>query len=543
MMIILGISNAHDSNICVIENGEVILHVEKERITRIRYDEGSMEEFLPEILSSIGLTIEDIDIVATSVPVWKDLPTTGQMVGGDYSHAMDWGKGEIIICGRKIPAYNIAHHLGHIALCYYLSPFEEADILSIDGGGNYTFGLLCHANNNSIDLIKDLKEQNLGWFWNALAGRIFGSMAAAGKVMGLAPYGSPCYVDQLYKEFGNDKNGLKYIYMQEFPDHTKPIKFSIIGEKGESKGLTKEEEDMSNSLQKVTDDMAISILSQLIPSEKRSKNLCISGGVALNCVMNEAIRKSGLYSNIYVPSAPNDAGLSMGFGLYLWHNILGNPKVTKSHWHPYRGMPQKETDKLLAVKIGREKGLIVEYHPSEEEQNKAVVQLLIEQKIVGIHRGRSESGPRALGHRSIVADPRNPAMKDIINAKVKFREAFRPFAPSVLIEKTTELLDFDGYSPYMSFAPKCKANANDKMAATIHVDGSARLQTADPHNNPDFYKLIHAFYDETGVPVLLNTSLNTKGEPINETPLHSLDTLLKSELDALLIDDYLFIKK
>lgn len=542
-MKILGISNAHDSNVCVIQDGEVILHVEKERITRIRYDEGSMEEFLPGILASIGLTIDDIDVVATSVPVWKDLPTTGQMEGGDYSHAMGWGKGEMLICGRKIPAYNIAHHLGHIALCYYLSPFEESDILSIDGGGNYTFGLLCNAHNNEIELIKDLKDQNMGWFWNALAGRIFGSMAAAGKVMGLAPYGTPCYVDDLYKEFGKEKDGIKYFFMNEFPDHTKPISFSVIGEKKSPKELTKEEEDMSSSLQKITDEMAISILSQLISSEKRSKNLCISGGVALNCVMNEAIRKSGLYSNIYVPSAPNDAGLSMGFGLYLWHNILENKKVTKSHWHPYRGMPQNENDKLEAVNIAREKGLIVEHLVSEDEQNKSVVKLLIEQKIVGIHRGRSESGPRALGHRSIVADPRNPKMKDIINAKVKFREAFRPFAPSVLIEKTTELLDFDGYSPYMSFAPICKPNAQEKMAATIHVDGSARLQTADPYNNPDFYKLIRAFYDETGVPVVLNTSLNTKGEPINESPLHSLDTLLKSELDALLIDDYLFIKK
>ena len=160
----------------------------------------------------------------------------------------------------------------------------------------------------------------------------------------------------------------------------------------------------------------------------------------------------------------------------------------------------------------------------------------------GIHRGSSESGPRALGHRSIVADPRNPKMKDIINAKVKFREAFRPFAPSVLIEETTKYLDFDGYIPYMSFAPKCHSCASEKMAATIHVDGSARLQTVDPHNNPDFYKLIKTFHNHTGVPVLLNTSLNTKGEPINETPMHSLDTLLKSELDALLIDDYLFIK-
>ena len=233
----------------------------------------------------------------------------------------------------------------------------------------------------------------------------------------------------------------------------------------------------------------------------------------------------------------------MGFALYLWHNILNEPRKTNSHWHPYRGMPQSKDLKQKAVEEAQKHGINVRHIPSEDEQNKAVVKLLVDQKIIGIHRGRSESGPRALGHRSIVVDPRNPDMKNIINAKVKFREAFRPFAPSVLIEETEKYIDFSGYSPYMSFAPFCKPEADEKMAATIHVDRSARLQTVDPYNNPDFYKLIKAFYDATGVPVVLNTSLNTLGEPINETPMHSLDTLLKSELDALLIDDYLFTKE
>ena len=543
-MKIFGISCAHDSNVCVVENGEVLLHVEKERLTRIRYDEGSLEEYVSAILNSIGMTVDDIDIVATSIPVWKDMPTTGKVIDGEYTNATGWGKGEIELCGRRIPAYQIAHHLGHVAMAYYLSPFNNADVLSLDGGGNFTFGLLCKVFNNNIKLIADLKDQNLGWFWNALAGRIFGTMSAAGKVMGLAPYGTPRYVADLYEKFGHTKECVQYLFMKEFPDHTQPIPFHKIGYKEQPIGvLTTEEEDMAFSLQEVTNKMAISILENLIQNKNRSENLCISGGVALNCVMNEAIRKTNLYKNIYVPSAPNDSGLSMGFSLYLWHNIFNYPRKAASHWHPYRGMPQKEETKLKAVEEAKRKGIRVQHIELEEEQNKTVIELVIAQKIVGIHRGRSESGPRALGHRSIVADPRNPAMKDIINAKVKFRESFRPFAPSVLIEETEKYLDFTGYSPYMSFAPVCHPEANEKMAATIHVDGSARLQTVDPHNNPDFYKLIRAFYEATGVPALLNTSLNTKGEPINETPLHSLDTLLKSDLDALLIDDYLFTKE
>ncbi len=543
-MKILGISCAHDSNVCVVEDGHVLVHIEKERLTRIRYDVGSLDEYIPHILNSIGLTIDDIDCVATSIPVWNDMPTTGVTTGGEYFTSTGWGKGTIQLCGKELPAYQMAHHLGHIATAYYLSPFDNADILSIDGGGNFTYGLLCNANDRNINVVYDLKDQNIGWLWNALAGRIFGSMAFAGKVMGLAPFGEPKYVQDLYDEFLVLKDGVRFIQMKEFPDHLKPIPFNKIGYKDPALGttLTKEEEDMSYSLQEVTNNMAIDILRNLIEDKDRSENLCISGGVALNCVMNEAIRKTKLYKNIYVPSAPNDSGLSIGFALYLWHNILDNPREVKGDWHPYRGLPLDNKLKEEAIKKGIDAGLKVTQIEDEQEQNLAVVDLLINQKIVGIHRGCSESGPRALGHRSIVADPRNPEMKDIINAKVKFREAFRPFAPSVLIEETNNYIDFQGYSPYMSFAPICRENADSIMAATIHVDRSARLQTVDPNNNPDFYKLIETFYKKTGVPVLLNTSLNTKGEPINETPVHTLDTLLRSELDAVLIDDYLFVK-
>jgi carbamoyltransferase len=540
-MRILGVSNAHDANVCVVEDGNVLLHVEKERLTRVRYDVGSMEEFLPGILKSIGLSIDDIDAVAGSIPVWNDLPTTGQTTGGEYFHATGWAKGEITVCGKKLPHYNIAHHLGHLSTAFYLSPFDEADVLSIDGGGNFTFGLLCRVRDHKFDLIADLKDQNLGWFWNALAGRIFGSMDAAGKVMGLAPYGKPGFVDLLYKRYGNNADGIRFLKMEEFPDHTKPIEFYDIGVKKEPGVLTEEEKDMACSLQVITNEMAVAILQNYIKPEARSENLCLSGGVALNCVMNEVIRKTGMYQNIYVPSAPNDAGLSMGFALYLWHNILGNEK--KSHsWQPYRGIPHGTDELLQAVEKARQHHLKISHIPLEEEQNLAVVDLILKQKIVGVHRGRSESGPRALGHRSIIADPRDPKMKDIINAKVKFREAFRPFAPSVLIDEVRNYIDFDGLSPYMSFAPSCNGKAHAVMAAAIHVDSTARLQTVDPANNPDFYRLIKAFHDKTGLPAVLNTSLNTRGEPINETPLHSIGTLLKSDMDALLIDEYLFEK-
>lgn len=265
--------------------------------------------------------------------------------------------------------------------------------------------------------------------------------------------------------------------------------------------------------------------------------------MALNCVANEAIRRSGHYKRVFVGPAPNDSGLSIGFAAYLWHNILGNPRSSCAAHSPYQGPPHHSSDLATAMDRARQDaGLRISVELSLEARNEAVANCLAQQKIVGVHVGRAESGPRALGARSILSDPRDASMKDNINSKVKFREAFRPFAPAVLAERANEYFDFSGESPYMSFAPRARALGAATMPATVHVDGTARLQTVDKLHHPDFRRLIEEFYKRTGVPGVLNTSLNTRGEPLCETPLDSLITLQQSGLDALMLEKF-FIEK
>jgi carbamoyltransferase len=543
-LIIVGISAAHDANVCVLRDGDLLLHVEKERLTRVRYDGGSLEAQLPSLLATIGLSMDEVDAVATSTPVWAGMPTTGVTKGGDYHHSTGWGQGSIELCGRSLPAWKIAHHLGHVAYAYYTSPFEEADIMSVDGGGNFTFGLLCHGRGNHIEAIADLNDQNVAWLWDNLSATLFGTMDGAGKVMGLASYGSDHYAEAIRSAYGRPgKLGYRSIFVPEFPDHLRPIPFlSLAPLESPLKSASSSEADMAASLQAVTTELLLDIL-RTSRELRRSEDLCLSGGVALNCVANEAIRRSGLCKRVFVGPAPNDSGLSIGFATYLWHNILGNPRSSCAAHSPYQGPPHASSDLATAVDRARQDaGLRISAGLSPEARSEAVADCLARQKIVGIHVGRAESGPRALGARSILSDPRDASMKDKINSRVKFREAFRPFAPAVLAERANEYFDFGGDSPYMSFAPRARALGAATMPATVHVDGTARLQTVDELHHPAFRRLIDEFYKRTGVPGVLNTSLNTRGEPLCETPLDSLITLQQSGLDALMLEDF-FIEK
>jgi carbamoyltransferase len=543
-MIIVGISGAHDANLCVLKDGELLLHVEKERLTRVRYDGGSLESWTPALLGSIGLSIEDVDAVATSDPVWTGMPTTGVTTGGDYHHSTGWGCGTIALCGRTLPAWKVAHHLGHIAYAYYTSPFEEADVLSVDGGGNFTFGLLCRARDNVIEAVADLDDQNVAWLWDNLSATLFGKMDGAGKVMGLASYGVPLHVADIHAAYGRPgKLGYRSIFVPTFPDHLAPIPFLSLNPCATPlRTASARAADMAASLQSVTTQLLLDILAAS-RSLRGSGNLCFGGGVALNCVANEAIRRSGLYDQVFVGPAPNDSGLSIGFAYYLWHNILRHPRRPCRAHSPYQGLPHGTAELEAALDRARQDpGLRIEAGLSPEMLVSAVARRLVRQKIVGVHRGRAESGPRALGARSILADPRDMTMKDRINATVKFREAFRPFAPAVLAEHTNDYFDFDGASPFMSFAARARTRGAAEMPATVHVDSTARLQTVDERHHPGFRGMVEAFYRLSGVPCVLNTSLNTRGEPLCDTPLDSVSTLQQSGLDALALEDA-FIEK
>jgi carbamoyltransferase len=369
-------------------------------------------------------------------------------------------------------------------------------------------------------------------------------MDGAGKVMGLASYGSPRYVADIRATYGRfGKLGYRSIFVPAFPDHLAPVPFLWMSARENAlKTVSATEADIAASLQQVTTELLLDIL-EATRSLRRSRNLCLGGGLALNCVANEAVRLSRFCERVFVGPAPNDAGLSIGLAFFLWHNILGNARDAGKTHSPFHGPPHDRAELEAALmQARRDPALRITVGLSPAEQDVAVARRLVNQMIVGVHRGRSESGPRALGNRSILADPRNGAMKETINARVKFRESFRPFAPAVLAEHADDYFHFDGASPYMSFAPRARSRGASAMSATVHVDGSARLQTVDADHHPRFRQLIQEFYKLCSVPGVLNTSLNTRGEPLCETPLDSLNTLRGSGLDALLIEDALIEK-
>jgi len=544
-MVILGVSSGHDSNICVVCDGNIILHVEKERLTRIRYDTGSMEEHIPSLLATVGLRIDDIDIVASSNPVWSHVPRTGRVTGAEYNHEAGVGHGTIDLCGKRYPIVQIGHHLGHAAYSYFLSPFRHADILTLDGGGNFSHGLFCRGFDNKIEVVDDLCEQTLGVLWCALSMRLFGNLFAAGKVMGLSAYGEPSILDAIVRAWGYTTTKGNCSVRLPFPDwdmipNIPGIPKSLIAEY-----TSTEAANAAASVQSLSTKIVMDLIDAYAGPES-SDTLCLGGGVSLNCVTNEVVRQSGRYRDVFVGPAVNDAGLSIGFALYVWYCVMGNDRIDDHINHhpptPFLGpvYTKKELRKVVfATEVNEYFTRLI---PDWREANRIVAKLIASGKIIGLWRGQSESGPRALGNRSIVADPSDRSTKDRINASIKFREGFRPLAPAVLAELASDFFEFSGNSPYMSFAPDANRTGAETFAAAVHVDGKARLQTVADGWGRKFRHLIEEFKDITGIPGLVNTSLNTKGQPLAESPMDALETFRQSDLDGVLIEDTLVLK-
>lgn len=540
-MLILGLSSGHDANLCVLRDGELLLHVEKERLTRRRYDSGSMEDVVVPLCREAGVELDDIDLVATSIPVWTHVPATGTFEGPAYRDEMGWTEGRVRLAGRVLPAVLVAHHLGHAAYAFYTSPFPDADVLTLDAGGNFTCGMFCRARAERIELVAHLDEQSLGIAWCALALRLFGNIFAAGKVMGLAPYGAPRLAEAIWQAYGARGRAGRRVISLPFPDEDRGPSFPGLPDGGDGGALGEAEQDAAASLQAVTNEMVLDTLRGFAAGPG-ARRLCFGGGVALNCVLNEAIRTSGLYDEVFVPPAPGDGGLSIGFALHAWHGILGRPRRPRPFFSPFSGRIYPPSELEAAVESARRLGFVVRRFDSREGRDEQIAALLAEGKTVGVHQGRSESGPRALGHRSILADARDPGMKARINSAVKFREPFRPFAPAVMAEHAGPWLGVDVNSPYMSFAPVVAGEVRDVIPAATHVDGSARLQTVSRERVPELWGILHQFARRTGVPALLNTSLNARGEPICETLGDSLRVLAGTGLDALAVEDFVVRK-
>ena len=568
-MYILGIYCGHDANACLLKDGELIVTIEKERLTREKGDRGSADACIHYCLETAGIDLNEIDYIATSRTVPPNQTRSRRFVSGEpyddektlYSrHVME-------LFGHPIPAYNIQHHLGHAACAFYLSDFEDAAILSVDGWGDFTATLLGYAKQNEIEIL-ERPLCNLGTVWTAFCTTLgFPARYSEGKVMGLSAYGEPTYYDQILEwgsgdfrsfriqdknrtygqalqEIWHDQSHLLYVGTGGYADirfvDNEDEWFGVPLFRGLPKDdpLRKEARDIASSLQKVTEDILIAFAQELY-MRTPSANLCLVGGVGLNCVANSKILRETPFDSVFIPPATHDGGLAAGLALYLYHSILGG-EARHPLRHAYLGRTYTNSDWECLL---HGSGLYVQVYPEDGKQLAQKTAELIEQgAIVAWFQGGSEWGPRALGHRSILCDPRRGQMKDILNSRVKHREAFRPFAPSVLLEQCSDYFYWDRPSPFMLFVAKAKPDKAKEIPAVLHVDGTARLQTVTHEENGIYCDVIDYFCRSTGVPMILNTSFNVAGEPIVERPEEALHCFTTTDIDYLVAHNFIISK-
>ena len=567
-MYTLGIScYYHDSAAAVLKDGKVVAAVEEERFSRIKFDDGFPKLAIDWCIKEAGISVENIDSVAFyDKPVLKFERLLDNYIAvaprGLFSfldvipkwiHKRIWVKDEIKkhLKGFKGKIIFPEHHMSHAAYTFFTSPFDEAAILTVDGVGEWsttTFGM---GNDTAIKLISDIRwPHSLGLFYSAFT-YFLGFKVNEGeyKLMGMSSYGKPKYYDKILDELIDVKNdGSIHLNMKYFAftydKYMTNQNFSDLFGIPPRKHNEKAEQihyDIGASAQLVLEDILLKMVNH-IHNKTRMKNLCIGGGVGLNGVANYRILKEGPFENLHIPPSPGDAGSAIGCAQYLYYCFTKNKRIVQQPSeiitnNIYVG-PEYSNDK---IKSFLEKNEISYEFLEREALLKNTAKLISEGNIVGWYQGKMEWGPRALGNRSILADPRDAKMKDILNEKIKHRESFRPFAPSILEEYVSEYFDIDVPSPYMLLVAKVKKP--EKIPAVTHVDGTGRLQSVSKEVNPFYYDLINEFYKLTGVPVIINTSLNVMGEPIVNTPEQAHTMILKTDMDYLALGNYLISRK
>jgi carbamoyltransferase len=557
------------------KDNEVIYAAEEERFTRKKHDSGFPQKSAEWCLQAAGITIRDINYVGFyDKPVEKFYRILDTYVAKAPSGVNSfvrvlpvWLRQKLWIpdliresLGFEGDIIFAEHHDSHAASAFFASPFSEAAILTADGVGEWTTTSLGIGRDNKTEITHEIKfPHSLGLLYSAFTYYLgFRVNSDEYKVMGASSYGKPTYYDLIMQELIDVKDdGSFRLNMSYFP-YTHDLK--MINEKFErlfghparkpGDALESYQFDIAASIQKVTEEILLR-LARFAYGETHLKNLCIAGGVGLNCVANGRILKETQFENLFIQPAAGDSGGAMGAAAFVYYNWLGNKRRARMR------KEQENENKSIAWPIMKNAYLGPEYcdeeilrfleesHASFQQVNdrflflQKVAERIAEGHVVGWFQGRMEWGPRALGSRSILADPRDPSMKDIVNEKVKKRESFRPFAPSVLLEQTSEYFDIDCPSPYMLLVAKVKKS---NVPAITHVDGSARIQTIAREDNPLYYDLIGEFYKITGVPLVLNTSYNMAGEPIVRSPQDAFNTFMKTEIDLLAIGSFVLSK-
>ena len=578
-MLVLGISSFyHDSGACLIEDGKIKIAVQEERFTRIKHDNSFPHNAIQECLDYTGVTINQVDhVVFYENPKLKlDRIIKNFMSYKPHRYNLF---GEVLttqykrwkVLKKQFPKIQfVNHHQSHASSAFYPSPFNNAVVVTLDGVGEWDTASVGVGIDNKLKLIQTLKYPNsLGFLYSAFT-YFCGFRVNSGeyKLMGLAPYGKPVYYDTIMnnlidlREDGSFSLNLDYFgYCNS--DYMINDKFGELfgGKPRESESeITQREVDLAASIQKVTEEVVFKICKNAKEITGQD-NLCLAGGVALNCVSNGKLLKSKMFKNIWIQPAAGDAGGSLGAALHYYHNVLGKNRIVNKN-DSMNGSLLGRKIKNKDIKNFLDKNNIKYTYKHKKALMSEIANKIDEENVIGWFQGRMEFGPRALGSRSIIGDAKSKKMQSIMNLKIKFRESFRPFAPIVLEETMNEYFDLDAPSPYMllvspvqeSIRKTNKKNKNidvikevnevrSTIPAVTHVDYSARIQTVDKKRHGYLYDLLKEYRRITGCSVLVNTSFNVRGEPIVYTPHDAYNCFMLTDMDYLVMGNYILDKK
>jgi carbamoyltransferase len=620
---ILGISAFyHDSAACLVVDGEIIAAAQEERFTRIKHDHNFPVQAARYCLKEGRISAEQLDYVGfydkpllkfdrlletyldyaprgfnsflKAIPLWmKEKLWMPDLIRTELAKANGIeDEREAKKTGKRFEWKLLFgdHHESHAASAFYPSPFEEAAILTIDGVGEWATSSIGIGKGNEIKLLKELRfPDSLGLLYSAFT-YYTGFKVNSGeyKVMGLAPYGEPKYVSMIKDKLAEVRDDGSIHLNHEFFSYSHGLRmtngafdklFDGRPRRPES-NVTQREMDLARSIQEITEEVMLK-MTQHVHKETGMKRLCMAGGVALNCVGNGRILREGPFEDLWIQPAAGDAGGALGIAVAIWHRYLGKDRTSPEktgRWQsrsassgdglpPFADLmkgaylgPRNSIEEIERFLQGRN---LPYQKQRREELPDAVAELLAAGRIIGLHQGRMEFGPRALGARSIIGDPRSPTMQSVMNLKIKYRESFRPFAPSVLREQVGEWFQMDYDSPYMLLVADVAERHRQQMTseelrlwgieklnvqrsdipAVTHVDYSARIQTVRRETNPLYWDIIEAFRRKTGCPVLVNTSFNVRGEPIVCSPADSYRCFMRTEMDYLVLEDFILDKR
>lgn len=571
-MIVLGVNAYHaDASAAIFRDGVMIAATEEERFRRIKHWAGFPSMAVAFCLKEANVSLQEVDHIAIgrdpNAKFWNKLLFISKHPVSSFHFVRDrfFNRKKVTSIEEELSAiggidasllknkiHQVEHHRSHLASAFYASPFNEAAVLSIDGSGDFTTTMLGVGNGTDIEVIDSIDfPHSLGIFYTAFTQLLgFPHYGDEYKVMGLAPYGNPSLTNKMHDVLEWTSDGLFKLDLSFFRSPSKgfvnyneeahlPIVPSLFGEKMIElfgKPRTKEEpltpyhKDLAASVQRFTEETIFHVLNHL---QKRTglDKVCIAGGVAQNSVSNGKITRNTAFKEVYIPSAGHDAGISMGAAQYVYHQTLKQKRVA-AVWSAYTGarFSNEEIEKVLQEKNIAYKKM------NDDVLFEYVAERLVNAGVIGWFNGRAEFGPRALGARSILADPRRSDAKDLLNSKIKRRESFRPFAPSILKEYVDEYFEVNDVVPFMEKVFPIKKEKQELIPAVTHVDGTGRLQTVDVTVSPRYYALIEAFRRKTGVPIVLNTSFN-ENEPIVNSPQEALDCFLRTQMDMLVMEN------